>query len=74
MIYVKDNESLKSQILKSGESLSSFAHRIGITRSAIYRILERGTVSPRNAKRIAIILGVPYDDIFLIDECPKDNE
>ncbi|MCG7331217.1 helix-turn-helix domain-containing protein [Salinicoccus roseus] len=65
-VYVK-NDELKRKILQSGYSISSFADKVGVTRSFMYYVLnQQRTLSPGLAVRVAEVLEVDYDEYFFV--------
>lgn len=73
-IQIKDPLELKTEIYKQGFSVKGFATRIGIGRTGIHRILKTGRTSPKNAKKISDVLGIDYDQFFLIVSCPRVHD
>jgi len=65
-VYVK-SDYLKKEILKSGNSISSFAKLIPVSKSYLYSVVKEGsTVSPSLAKSIADLLECDISELFFV--------
>lgn len=67
MIILSDTRKLKSQIIKSGYSISGFASQIGVSPATLSFMFNKNTaISPRTAKLIVDQLGANFNDYFQI--------
>ena len=67
MIILLDARKLKSQIIKSGYSISGFATKIGVSPATLSFMFNKNTaISPRTAKLIVDELGANFNDYFQI--------
>lgn len=67
LIYAKPY--LKECIIRSGNSVASFAEQIGLTRQAMYLMLNRRNgIRPTNTKKVLELLNKDFDEVFEIVE------
>ncbi|SEN87026.1 DNA-binding transcriptional regulator, XRE-family HTH domain [Amphibacillus marinus] len=66
-VILKDNVKAKLMIAETGNSLGSFAKKVGISQGYLSQILsKKNNPSPKVAYKIANGLGVDIHNIFLI--------
>ena len=70
MKKVKVNISeLTDLIIKNGDTITSFAKKIGLTKQGLWQILNsKNNPSPITTQKICDKLSVKFDDIFTITE------
>lgn len=67
MVLIKDVNYLKKQIYWRGYNLASFSREIGVSRSYLTKIFKIGTISPKNAEKILVVLNKSFDEFFFIN-------
>ncbi len=67
MIYIKDVEELKKHIMEKGYNYSSFSRELGVSRSYLIKVLQRGKISYKNAQKILSFFNKKFDDFFFVE-------
>lgn len=68
MITLKDAQKLRNYILMSGDTVSSFANRIGVAPATLTIMFQNKKISPRTAKLITEALDIEFNEIFEIKQ------
>lgn len=69
MVKIQGKKNTKAQIIKAlliikGISGAEIARRAGVTRAAVYHVIEGRSKSPRLRKLIADVLGLSVEEIW----------
>lgn len=70
-IYVSNKNKFLEIMKTNGYSQSSLAIKIGITRQYITKIINGCSIGPETSKKIHLVLGVNFNDIFFIKPLTK---
>lgn len=61
---VADVGAFRKQMLTRGYTVADLSRYSGVSETAIYRILQGGSTSPRIAKRLSIVMLTHQDKLF----------
>ena len=69
LIKIKARESFRKSRILAGESQNSLAKHANTTAGTISRVENRkSSITPKIAKKVVEVLGIGFDEIFVIEE------